>query len=67
MPEDRVLNMRRVKVITGPEISARYCGQDSAPYDTTHGLIISTNHDPVVVETDTGSWRRLRERLRDPR
>ena len=59
LPEDKILNMRRVKAITGPEISARYCGQDSAPYDTTHGLIISSNHDPVVVETDTGSWRRL--------
>jgi len=59
LPEDKILNMRRVKAITGPEISARYCGQDSAPYDTTHGLFISSNHDPVVVETDTGSWRRL--------
>ena len=59
LPEDKILNMRRVKAITGPEISARYCGNDSAPYDTTHGLIISSNHNPVVVETDTGSWRRL--------
>jgi phage/plasmid-associated DNA primase len=59
LPEDRLLNMRRIKAITGPEISARYCGQDSAPYDTTHGLTISTNHDPVVAETDYGSWRRL--------
>ena len=59
LPEDKILNMRRVKAITGPEISARYCGHDSAPYDTTHGLIISSNYDPVVAETDTGSWRRL--------
>ena len=58
LPEDAVLNMRRVKAITGPEITARYCGQDSAPYDTSHAFVINTNTRPVVTETDHGSWRR---------
>jgi putative DNA primase/helicase len=58
LPEDAVLNMRRVKAITGPEITARYCGQDSASYDTSHAFMINTNTRPVVTETDHGSWRR---------
>jgi hypothetical protein len=59
LPEDRRLNMRRIKAITGPEITARYCGADSTPFRTSHALVISTNHDPVITETDHGSWRRL--------
>jgi putative DNA primase/helicase len=59
LAEERRLSMRRIKVITGPEITARYCGKDTTTYDSTHALVISTNHDPFVLETDNGSWRRL--------
>lgn len=59
LAEERRLTMRRIKVVTGPEITARFCGRGSATFDTTHALVISTNHDPVVLEADNGSWRRL--------
>lgn len=59
LAEDRRLTMRRIKIIMSPEIKARFCGKDDVTFDTTHALIISTNHDPLVYETDNGSWRRL--------
>ena len=59
LAEERRLVMRRIKMVMSPEITARHCGQDTVVFDTSHGLVISTNHDPVVHETDNGSWRRL--------
>jgi P4 family phage/plasmid primase-like protien len=59
LAEERHLDTHRVKQITAPQITARYCGADTVTYDTTHSLIISTNYDPVVTATDHGSWRRL--------
>lgn len=59
-PEARHLNTQRLKQTIGtPEITARRMKQDPITFKTTHSLFINTNHRPVVVETDHGTWRRL--------
>jgi phage/plasmid-associated DNA primase len=59
LAEERRLDMRRIKVVMGLEITARYCGKDTTVFDSSHALVISANRDPMVTETDHGSWRRL--------
>jgi len=56
----RHLNIQRIKQTVGtPEITARRMKQDTVTFKTTHSLFINTNHRPVVVESDHGTWRRL--------
>lgn len=60
LPEGRTLNTKRLKDIAGtPVITARRMRQDFISWQATHTLFVSTNHTPVVVETDHGTWRRL--------
>lgn len=60
LPEDRRLNVKRLKDIVGtPTMKARYMKQDTVEWSSTHSILISTNYLPVISETDHGTWRRL--------
>lgn len=60
LPEDRRLNVKRLKDVIGTStMKARRMKQDPVEWDSTHSVIISTNYLPVVEETDHGTWRRL--------
>lgn len=59
-PEARQLNVKRLKDVVGtPEIKARKMKKDSVTFPATHSLILNTNYELVVTETDHGTWRRL--------
>lgn len=59
LPE-RNLNVGRLKSILGtPRISARRIMKDTMEWDATHTLVLTTNHQPRVSESDFGTWRRL--------
>lgn len=59
-PEARRLNVARLKKTVGtPRITARLIRHDDVTFECTHTLFLSTNHLPVVAETDHGTWRRL--------
>ena len=61
LPEGGVLPAKRLKDLVGtPQITARQIGKDNVTWDASHTLFISTNHLPVVYETDTATWRRMR-------
>lgn len=62
MPEARHLNTQRLKKINGSEeVTARFVHKDNVTFPATWGLVISTNFDLMVEETDRGTWRRLQE------
>lgn len=59
-PEGRQLNVVRLKKTVGSDyITARFIAQDSVTYAATHSLFVLTNYEPIVTETDHGTWRRL--------
>lgn len=59
-PEGRQLNVVRLKKTVGSDyITARYIAQDSVTYAATHSLFVLTNYQPIITETDHGTWRRL--------
>jgi P4 family phage/plasmid primase-like protien len=59
-PESRQLDTVRLKKLTGTEeITARKIRQDSVTFKATHSLVINTNFELLVNETDHGTWRRL--------
>ncbi|BBY54594.1 phage/plasmid primase, P4 family [Mycolicibacillus koreensis] len=60
LTEGRSLNMTVLKrIMDTPRIKARYIRQDNIEFAATHSLFITTNHRPVIAETDHGTWRRL--------
>lgn len=60
LTEDRVLDVTTIKRITDVEhITARRLYKDNTTFAATHTLFATTNYDPVVKETDLGTWRRL--------
>lgn len=60
LPEDRRLNVKRLKDVIGTStMKARRMKQDPVEWNSTHSVLISTNYLPVVEETDHGTWRRL--------
>jgi P4 family phage/plasmid primase-like protien len=59
-PEERRLEPQQLKTIVGTdEITARRIRQDPVTFPVTHSLFINTNFQPIVNETDHGTWRRL--------
>jgi putative DNA primase/helicase len=59
-PEARKLDVQRMKKITGTtEITARLIAQNSVTFPVTHSMFITSNHRPMVEQTDHGTWRRL--------
>ena len=59
MPEGRRLDAVRLKKATGEEITARRMKQDDMTFETTHALLVTSNYNTAVAETDWGTWRRL--------
>lgn len=60
LPEGHSLNVKRLKDIAGtPRMKARRMRQDFVEWTPTHSLMVSSNYDPRVAETDHGTWRRL--------
>ncbi len=60
LPEDHVLPVARLKRIVGtPLMTARAIGRDFITWRPVHHLAVSTNHRPIVSDTDHGTWRRL--------
>lgn len=60
LPDGHRINVKRLKDITGTEvITARRMRQDFVSFVATHSLFVSTNYQPIVTETDHGTWRRL--------
>jgi phage/plasmid-associated DNA primase len=54
------LDVTKLKQTVGTaQITARRMRKDNITFDSTHTLFISTNHLPLINETDHGSWRRL--------
>jgi DNA-directed RNA polymerase specialized sigma24 family protein len=59
-PEARKLDVQRMKKITGTaEITARRIAQNPVTFTATHSLFVTSNHRPMVDQTDGGTWRRL--------
>ncbi|MGB4777481.1 DNA primase family protein [Microbacterium sp.] len=60
LPEGHSLNVKRLKDIAGtPRMKARRMRQDFVEWSPSHSLMVSSNYDPRVAETDHGTWRRL--------
>jgi putative DNA primase/helicase len=60
-PEARRLEVARLKRLVGTEtMTARLIAANPVSWEPTHTLIITTNYDPLVEETDHGTWRRLK-------
>lgn len=58
--ENGRLDVTKLKQAVGTSqmtVAAKF--KNAITFDTTHTLFISTNNDPIVTETDEGSWRRL--------
>lgn len=59
-PEEGRLNVTRLKAAVGTTtITARKMRRDDITFNATHTLVLNTNYQPVVDETDNGTWRRL--------
>ena len=48
-PEEGRLNFQQLKQIMQQQITGRLMRQDYVTYDTTHALLISTNHEPAAI------------------
>ena len=60
LPEEKRLSVVRLKALNGTkQITAHYMRCDDMTFDVTHSLFINTNPDPIITETDDGTWRRL--------
>lgn len=59
LPEEKRLAIERVKKVTSPQITARAIAENDVTWDNTSSIFIGVNHDPVIKETDHGTWRRL--------
>jgi len=54
------LDTTKLKRIVGTgTITARRMYKDSVSFNPTHTLAVTTNHRPLVTDTDHGTWRRL--------
>lgn len=59
--EGRKLNESLIKSQSGGDkMTGRMPFQQSIEFDSTHKLVMLTNHKPVISGTDNGIWRRLR-------
>jgi putative DNA primase/helicase len=59
--EGRAMNVALVKQLTGGDrISARFMRQDFFDFDPTHKMMLSTNHQPAIRETQNAIWDRVK-------
>lgn len=60
LPKGRTLNVKRLKDIAGTDVmDGRRMYKDVVRWRASHSLILTTNYDLHVAETDHGTWRRL--------
>lgn len=60
LPGGRLLNLPAVKRLAGTaEITARKMRQDDVTFKQTHSLIVTSNYQQIVPDTDRGTWKRL--------
>jgi putative DNA primase/helicase len=59
LPEERRVNVQRLKKITDRQINARLIAQNSVTFDVTSSLFVTSNYRPIIEQTDHGTWRRL--------
>lgn len=60
LPEEFALSTKALKEVAGTgTIVARRLYRDPMTFPATHTLLVNTNHQPTVLETDWGTWRRL--------
>ncbi|QDP45567.1 DNA primase/polymerase [Microbacterium phage FuzzBuster] len=60
LPGGKFLSGDHLKRVVGTaHLTARRMRQDPVTFPVTWSLIISTNHDIAMVETDDGAWRRM--------
>lgn len=60
LPEGHSLSVSRMKRIVGTtRMKARAMRQDYVEWTPTHSLMVSSNYEPRIPETDHGTWRRL--------
>ena len=59
-PQHSRLNEARVKFLTSHDVTtARNLFQEPFDFTPTHKTFLTTNHKPIVHDTDEGIWRRL--------
>lgn len=62
LPEGHRLDVQRLKQITGTEkMSGRKLYKDQITWTPTHSIFITTNYQPIITETDHGTWKRVRK------
>jgi putative DNA primase/helicase len=60
LPQGNWVNANRLKKLAGTGLmSARPMREDPFEWVPTHSLMITTNHDTQISDTDHGTWRRL--------
>lgn len=60
LTEGRSIDVTALKQIADVgRINARKIRKDNIEFDASHSLFASTNYQPVIAETDHGTWRRL--------
>lgn len=60
LAEGRSIDVTALKRIQDVgQITARYVHRDNITFDASHTLLVTTNYEPVISETDHGTWRRL--------
>lgn len=60
LPGGRYLNVGRLKKTVGTKsTTARRMRQDTVTFTNTHTLVVTSNYQPKIVETDHATWRRL--------
>ena len=58
--EDHHLETVRLKELIGTEtLKARAMYKNFVEFSASHTLVLTTNHRPLVTDTDHGTWRRL--------
>lgn len=60
MPQGARLSTKRLKDVAGTAVlNARPLYGKTVTWAATHTMFVTSNHRPLVTETDTGTWRRL--------
>ena len=60
MPANGRFDEKKLKRLSGGgKIRARKLYHNAIQFDTTHTMVISSNHTPTILGTDIGVWRRI--------
>lgn len=60
MPQGARVSTKRLKDVAGTaELNARPLYGKTVVWQATHTMFVTSNHRPLITETDHGTWRRL--------